>query len=308
MRYRAFRFVSLAVVLMLTAVGLANGVSTIDRCTIIINAVNELAEYGIVYLNGREVGNLSEGTFVLTNLSVGEYNIFIFSEKFDPWETKVTLSKKFEVKVVNFEAKRTPRVRTVRINSNPTKASLIINGTIIAETPWQGNLEVGETYLVKLFKEGYDPEELELNVSNKGSSLEVMVNLSKSPTNLKVHKEYTPYDEGDNIRSVVYTDGKGVFYDDWDNYINEEIGVLEIIEEVDIVRVEITGSACVYPVTLTVNGVKRKPIFSHDMEPYGSETLVFDIAPSKLIKIYTSVHTDEENHGFRIEKIVLYKQ
>lgn len=115
---------------------------------------------------------------------------------------------------------------------------------------------------------------------------------------------------GDNIRCTAWTDGKGNFVGQVINRVGDptynEIGVLEITEDFPVRRVEITGSGCTLPVTLTVNGISKTVTKSHDMHPYGTETLVFDIQPSKVVKIYTSVHNAFENRGFRIEEIKLY--
>jgi hypothetical protein len=111
-----------------------------------------------------------------------------------------------------------------------------------------------------------------------------------------------------NLKSCHATPGGGV----WTSPIKHsfwEIGVLEIIETKDVYRVEFYGSGCVYPVTLTCNGISKDVHYYHDYDPYGrygNELIVFEIEPSKNITAYTGCHDMPDNHGFRIEWIKVY--
>lgn len=126
-----------------------------------------------------------------------------------------------------------------------------------------------------------------------------------------LYKIYKPGMVSSNIRCSEWTDGNGNFVEPIINRVGDprynEIGVLEIQEDVPIVRVEITGSGCIPPVTLTVNGLTQQVTLFHDTAPYGNQTIVFDIPPSKVVKIYSSYHSESRNYGFRIEEIKLYK-
>jgi parallel beta-helix repeat protein len=108
-----------------------------------------------------------------------------------------------------------------------------------------------------------------------------------------------------NILSCVYTDGGGAWTTPKNNHF-DEIGVLQITETQDVNRVEIHGSGCWPPATLTINGISKSVNMFHDGLPKGDETIVFDIQPSSTILIYTGPHTDGENHGFRVDWIKLY--
>lgn len=162
-------------------------------------------------------------------------------------------------------------------------------------------------------REQFDEEEYAYCLSEDGiHSSEILINYFKLVYDAStVYKTYLPGMTGANIKCTIWTDGKGNFQGQIINRIGDptydEIGVLEIEEDVFIVKVEITGSGCILPVTLTVNEVKNQVTKSHDMSPYGNETLIFKIIPSKVIRIYSSIHNDYENHGFRIGRIVLYR-
>lgn len=119
-----------------------------------------------------------------------------------------------------------------------------------------------------------------------------------------------------NVKSCIFTPGGGVWTEPILNTIGEyrtdiegfnrgEIGVLEIVENFLVQRVEIYGSGCQPPVTLTVNEITKSVTLFHDEPPYGNETIVFDITPSKKVTIYTSIHTGDYNHGFGIKWIKL---
>jgi len=89
-------------------------------------------------------------------------------------------------------------------------------------------------------------------------------------------------------------------------YDHGEIGVLEIAEVNSVFRVEVNGSGCVPPVTLTCNGIAKNITVFHDAPPYGHEVIIFDIPPSKIVTLYTGAHIPSENHGFGIKWIKLY--
>jgi hypothetical protein len=115
---------------------------------------------------------------------------------------------------------------------------------------------------------------------------------------------YVPdFSQYSNIDAWHYTDGFGNAYgykgiDYWD-----EIGVMQIIESLLVVKVEVYGSGCYLPVTLTCNGITQSATFSHDVPPFGTETLTFDISPSNVVSLYSSVHEWPigvgENRGFQ---------
>jgi hypothetical protein len=122
-----------------------------------------------------------------------------------------------------------------------------------------------------------------------------------------------------NVRSCVYTPGGGV----WDlsvygelntiglwhppPYEHGQIGVLEITETRQVWRVEVNGSGCAPPVTLTCNGISKDVSVFHDAPPYGYEVITYDISPpTDVITLYTTVHYPDNNHGFGIKWIKLY--
>ncbi|MEM2704758.1 MAG: hypothetical protein QXR45_16555 [Candidatus Bathyarchaeia archaeon] len=124
-------------------------------------------------------------------------------------------------------------------------------------------------------------------------------------------EEYTIYYQNvayPNLKSCHATPGNGV----WTTPIKDsfcEIGVLEITETREVYRVEFYGSGCVYPVTLTCNGISKEVHYYHDYDPYGrygNELIIFEITPSKIITAYTGCHDMPYNHGFRIEWIKVY--
>jgi hypothetical protein len=120
---------------------------------------------------------------------------------------------------------------------------------------------------------------------------------------------YYPKMEYSNLQGCIFADGQGNCTTPISNGIinlYDEIGVLKITEQYPIYKVEIKGSGCELPVTLTCNGITKSVSVSHDVEPYGEEVITFDISPAKEVKIYTSVHSWEQNHGFRINYVKVY--
>jgi len=127
----------------------------------------------------------------------------------------------------------------------------------------------------------------------------------------KEHPEHSIYYQNveyGNVKSCEATPGDGGWTEPVLSYF-WEIGVLEITVDRAVERVEFYGSGCVYPVTLTCNGVMREVSYYHDWDPhgrYGCQSLIFDMESTGLIVAYTTIHTDSENHGFMIEWIRVY--
>jgi len=111
-----------------------------------------------------------------------------------------------------------------------------------------------------------------------------------------------------NLWACFYTNGQGEWSPDIANSFYE-IGVLEIVEDGDIHRVEFYGRGCVYPATLTCNGVTKEAHCYHDFDPdgrYCDEVIAFDVDPTQTILAYTTTHTDEDNHGFLLDWVKVF--
>ena len=148
-------------------------------------------------------------------------------------------------------------------------------------------------------------------------SVIALIQVPNSTVHAEDHTTYYPnITTYPNVRSCNLTDGGGVWTEPVLNTVGHyhgppfdhgEIGVLEITEENFVFRIEVNGSGCVPPVNLTCNGItKNVTVFHDDASPDGHEVIVFDIPPSKIVTLYSSVHTLAENHGFGIKWIKLY--
>lgn len=120
--------------------------------------------------------------------------------------------------------------------------------------------------------------------------------------------DYTSYlrlREYTNVQACALTDGIGnCLSPEQDSF--DKIGVVHIDEIYTVWRVELHGSGAVKPVMLNVNGVWQDVSCFQDSFPRCWETMIFDIAPSKKVTIFSTEHTSIENHGFYLQWVKLW--
>ena len=108
-----------------------------------------------------------------------------------------------------------------------------------------------------------------------------------------------------NLEACALTDGIGQCLSPiQDNF--DIIGVIEIDESYNVWRVEIYGRGIQKSVNLTVNGILKDVSCFRDSFPKCFETLGYDIALSKHVKIYSSEFSSMARHGFEVQWIKLY--
>jgi hypothetical protein len=135
--------------------------------------------------------------------------------------------------------------------------------------------------------------------------------MTYSITPVKATDDYTSYlrlKTYSNLQACVLTDGLGnCLSPEQDSY--DKMGVVTILETYTVWRVELFGSGAVKPVMLNVNGIWQDVSCFQDSLPNCWETMTFDIAPTKEVKIFSSEHSSVANHGFYLQwvKLWIYK-
>lgn len=137
---------------------------------------------------------------------------------------------------------------------------------------------------------------------------------------LEISIELTPRG-GSNYYVPNYRSYSNIVYHEWINSdgstsdadpnvsgaYGTELGYAKITELRNVKRVELYGSACNLPASITVNGKTLNWHYCHDpgCTVYGFEKLTFDITPSKEILITTTPHESDDtpNHGAWIQWI-----
>jgi hypothetical protein len=132
--------------------------------------------------------------------------------------------------------------------------------------------------------------------------------MAYSITPVKATDDYTSYlrlKTYSNLQACVLTDGIGnCLSPELDSY--DKMGVVTIEEVYTVWRVELFGSGAVKPVMLNVNGVWQDVSCFQDSLPNCWETMTFDIAPSKEVKIFSTEHSSIANHGFYLQWVKLW--
>jgi|GEM_PF-6571428 len=138
-------------------------------CSLIIYATNELAQSGVVYINGKDVGTLKSGKLELFGFEVKKYSVVIDAPNIDKYEIEITFDFEYEVKELKFFAK--PPTRTVRIETVPSGAKLYLDDKDIGTSPWEGKLDVAKSYKVRGELQGYRPLTQTISIPSKGDTL-----------------------------------------------------------------------------------------------------------------------------------------
>lgn len=179
----------------------------------------------------------------------------------------------------------------------------VVGGSIITVT------DGVETWRAAL----HPPTYTEDNAAAKG--IEYTLDLEVRKTATGGYNLYTPSFRGySNISQYEYYDG-GVksSASPTDGAYGSEIGWMQITEERNVKRVDVYGSACNKPASITVNGVTQSWVKCHDRPActnYGYERLVWNLnTPSKTVTLSTTGHGDPTpRHGCWIQWIrVLYE-
>lgn len=100
-----------------------------------------------LYINGKL--ELSRDPL---ELEFGTYTIEVIKEGYVNYETEVKLNK--QEKILNIQLTKEVKMGTLTVNSNPTGASILIDGASVGTTPYTSDVTQGQ-HSVTLKKEGY---------------------------------------------------------------------------------------------------------------------------------------------------------
>jgi len=146
-------------------------------CLLKIIAENDLAKTAKIFLDNVEKGDLSKGIFELIDLAMRKYILVIDGEKIERYEKEIQFTHEYEVQEIKFTA--SVPTRPVRIQTEPTGAKVFIDGKEVGISTWQGKLEVGKMYEIKLIKEGYRDEVRKIHIPTKGELITIEVRFSE---------------------------------------------------------------------------------------------------------------------------------
>lgn len=150
------------------------------HCILKVIAGNDLAKEGTVYVDEKERGKLKEGVLEVLDLSVGKHVLVVDdAEKINRWEKEVGFTNDYEIQEARVIAEASKRF--VRVVTEPTEARVWIDGMEVGTSTWQGRLEVGNIYEIRVSKEGYSEEVRKINVPGKGELIEIKISMQLIP-------------------------------------------------------------------------------------------------------------------------------